>query len=193
MRSAVINAAFATKPGSALTLHKTQGDNHFIVAVTKITPPTLKPYATIKAAVLADWTAHQLEHAQNIAAAQLLSAVKSGQTLTQAASTAGLPVTVVGPFGRSKLPKPLPKQLLSILFSLKVGQPTMLQTPIGFIVATVTAIDEPKATIAKNLQTRLGIALDNTMQTVALQSFASGLRQRDHVKINDKTLRQISS
>ena len=193
LRSAVINDAFATKPGSALTLHKAPGDNHFIVAVTKVTPPTLKPYATIKAAVLADWTAHQLEHAQNIAAAQLLSAVKSGQTLTQAASKAGLPVTVVGPFGRSKLPKPLPKQLLPILFSLRVGQPTMLQTPIGFIVATVTAIDEPKASIAKHLQARLAVALDNTMQTVALQSFASGLRQRDHVKINDKTLRQISS
>lgn len=193
LRQAVINAAFTTPQGAALSFHKAPGDNDFILSVNKITPPQLKPYDSVKAAVLADWTAHQLEHAQNIAATQLVTAVKSGQTLAQAASAAGLPMTVVGPFGRSKLPKPLPKRLLPILFALKQGQPTMVETRVGFVVATVTAITPPTGQAAKNLHTQLAKVLDNSMQTAILQSFATGLRQRDHVKINDKIVHQISS
>ncbi|HQT88266.1 MAG TPA: SurA N-terminal domain-containing protein [Acidiphilium sp.] len=193
LRGAVLKAAFTTAQGAAPAFHKTPGDNDFILSVNKITPPQLKPYDSVKHAVLADWTAHQLEHAQNIAAAQLVSAVKSGQTLAQAASAAGLPVTLVGPFGRSKLPKPLPKRLLPILFALKQGQPTMVETRIGFVVATVTAITPPSGQIADNLHTQLAKVLDNSMQTAILQSFATGLRHRDHVKINAKILHQISS
>jgi peptidyl-prolyl cis-trans isomerase D len=189
----VLSAAFTAAQGAAPAFHKTPGDNDFILSVNKITPPQLKPYGSVKKAVLADWTAHQLEHAQNIAAAQLLSAVKSGQTLAQAASAAGLPVTVVGPFGRSKLPKPLPKRLLPILFALKQGQPTMVETRIGFVVATVTAITPPSGHIADKLHTQLAKVLDNSMQTAILQSFATGLRHRDNVKINAKVVHQISS
>ena len=59
-------------------------------------------------------------------------------------SVAGLRVDRLPAVGRASPVEGVPPQLILPLFSLKPGEATMIETPEGFTVAVLAAIEEPK-------------------------------------------------
>lgn len=194
LRKAVLKAAFTTPPDVRPQAKSASGNAYFAIAVDKIIKPHLKPYNTVKSAVLSDWTNHQIERQQETTAARLLTLIKSGSSIVRAAGTAGYAVRTTGLISRNPPgTNGIPTKALPILFGLKIGEPTMVETKEGFIVATVTKIVNPAPDADPDTRQRLTSALGEVMQTAALQSFASGLRDRYHVKINPTVLHRLGS
>ncbi|HET9147026.1 MAG TPA: SurA N-terminal domain-containing protein [Acetobacteraceae bacterium] len=193
LRQAIVKAAFATPPGTAPRLITAPGGSYYALSVVKEIPPALKPYHEVASAVLADWTGAQVAREEEVQAAKILAAVKTGKSIDQAAGAEGLTATVSQPMTRAKPAPGIPPKLMPILFTMKPGHATMVQTQEGFVVAVLKSVADPKPGTDPALQAKIGAALRTAMQTDTLQSFATALRSRYHVTVNPKILSQISS
>lgn len=192
LAKAIVKTSFATKQGASPHVETGPGDSYYAVEVERVIKPKLKPFAKVKQAVLADWTGAQVEREAEVSAANLLAEVNSGHTFDAAAQKAGLTVTTSKPMTRNKPASGVPDKLVPILFSLKPGQPSMVQTQHGFVVATLGKVETPKPSTNPQLVGRIQSALDSEIQTSTLQNFAMALRQRYNVSINAQMLHQIS-
>lgn len=195
LRVAIIQAVFAMKLGQPPHLAEGPREaggspSYFAVGIDDITAPAARPFAEVAEAVRADWTQDAIRHEQETAAAAILAAVKSGQTLETAAI--GLTPKVLAATGRATVAEGVPTQLISPLFSLKQGEPTMVETADGFIVAVLKEIQPPDAAAdtAGYGQTRdqLGDSLANDVQ--ALLTVA--IRNRAAPKINTSVFNSIA-
>jgi peptidyl-prolyl cis-trans isomerase D len=192
LRDVIIKAAFDTAPGTPPRAVTGPDDSYYAISVQKLIPPALKPYDKVKQDVLLDWTGDQVKRQEEVAAAGLLAAVKSGKTFAHAASDAGQPIITSPPMTRAKPAPGIPPKLLPIIFTLKIGEPTMVETNSEFVVGVVTAITEPKPGSDTDVLNRIQTALNTAMQTDVLQSYATALRARYHVTVNNQKLQQIS-
>ena len=194
LRKALVAAAFAEKQGDAPKL--TQAPNgpdgaqtFFAVAVEGITPPKPRPLDQVKAQVAADWAGNQVHHEQETAAAGILNAVKQGKSLAEAAQAAGLKATTLPAAGRNTPTEGVPVQLVPPLFQMKtIGEPTMVETPEGFVVATLAKIDDPDPKSDpvgfNTVREALVGAVGNDMQQV----FATAVRDRSKPYINPSVI-----
>jgi len=192
---ALVQAAFAAKKGDPPQLIEAPRENngvesYFAVNVEDITPPAPKPMAEVADAVRADWTHDAIRHEQEEAAAKLLSAVKGGQHLADAA--VGLHVQRLPSVGRAGDVEGVPPQLLDPLFGLKVGEPTMVETPDGFLVAELVQIQQadPNADPIGYGQLReaLAKAIGDDVQAVLTMA----LRERASPKVNPTQLDSLA-
>jgi peptidyl-prolyl cis-trans isomerase D len=198
LRAALIASAFETKKGDVPHLteapHEPNAPQSFYaVAVDDIIPPAAKPFAEVESAVRADWTRDAVHHEQEEAAAQLLAAVKGGQTLDEAARAAHVTIHRLPPVGRAVAPPPgVPLQLVDPLFTLKRGEPTMIETDQGFTVAVLAEVQEadPNADPIGYGQVReaLGRTLGDDMQAAV----TTALRDRGHPEVNRAMLDTIA-
>ncbi len=196
LRSALIASAFRLKPGDSPHLTEVPGANgatfgSYAVVVEEIIPPARKPFETVRDQVRADWTRDAVRRSEETAAAQLLTAVKGGQSLADAATIAGVGVRRTAPIGRQGAPEGVPSQLVQPLFGMKQGEATMVETPDGFVVAVLAEIQAPdpaadplgfgqmRDTLAR------GIAEDTEL------AFATALRDRAKPQINATLLDSV--
>ena len=112
------------------------GSAYYALSVEDIIPPAPKAVRRGKAA--GDATTGRATSSatpQNEAAAKLLAAVKGGQTFADAAAAAGVTVHR-SPLVTARTPADgMPRAAQRVLFGLKPGEPTMVETPDGFVVA----------------------------------------------------------
>jgi peptidyl-prolyl cis-trans isomerase D len=197
LRQALIAAAFQAHKGDPprLTEVPPKGSgvsSYYALTVEDVIPPAPKPFEQVKDAVLADWTHDAVRHTQETAAAKLLTAVQHGQKLADAAAVAGVTVTRTPLTGREQAAQGVPTELLRPLFNLKLGEPTMVETPDGFIVAVPAEIVAPdrKSDPAGYDQVRafLGRSLGQDVNEI----FAQTLRDRAQPRINQQNLDSIS-
>ena len=197
LRPALVQAAFAAKKGD--TPHLVQAPNaangaqsFYAVAVEDIMPPAAKPLAAVIDTVRADWTKDALRHVQEAAAAKLLAAVKGGQSLADAATVAGIQLRTLPPVGRTAAADGVPTQLVTPLFGLKPGEPTMVETADGFMVAVLTKVIEadPHADVAGVTQIREALA--RSLADDAETLFANAVRTRANPQVNRAQLDQIA-
>jgi peptidyl-prolyl cis-trans isomerase D len=197
LRQALIAAAFQAHKGDPprLTEVPPKGSgvsSYYALTVEDVIPPAPKPFEQVKDAVLADWTHDAVRHTQETAAAKLLTAVQHGQKLADAAAVAGVTVTRTPLTGREQAAQGVPTELLRPLFNLKLGEPTMVETPDGFIVAAPAEIVAPdrKSDPAGYDQVRafLGRSLGQDVNEI----FAQTLRDRAQPRINQQNLDSIS-
>jgi len=186
LRNAIIQAAFQMKPGDPprLTQADPQGGSpdYFAVTVEDIVPPAPKPFADVSDSVRADWTRDAIRHTQEETAARILAAVKSGEALSVAA--AGLPVQHLAPAGRATPTAGVPFQLVTPLFSLKSGEPTMVETPDGFFVAVLVEVQTPDLASDPigygRIRDALTQAIGNDMEVV----FTNTIREHAKPQVN---------
>ena len=192
-RKKIIADAFAAKKGE--TTQFTEGPDHvwYALQVDSITPATPRPFADVKAKVLADWQTEQVHHEAETEAARLLSTVKGGQQLTAAAWGTGRQVTRSGPVTRSKVPPDVPPQLAQILFTLKVGEPTMISTDTGFIVATLANITHPDPKADKDGVAEVKQGLGRALRDMMLESYATAVLTAQHPVMNQSVVDKIVS
>lgn len=195
LRAALIAAAFKLTANAPPELTEVQtgngGSAYYAMVVQKIIPSAIRPYDAVAAQVLADWTAAQRRHAQNVAATAAMLAIRGGKTIDAVAKADGLSVGRTPMILRDQTGTGVAPGVQRVLFGLKPHQPAMVETADAFVVLVPDTIraPDPKADPIDYdaLQSEITSQLTGDIQTV----FADALRQRAHVRIEQKNFDSI--
>ena len=188
LKKAIVATAFSTTKGDAAHMIEGPDQSYYALQVEDMIDPKLKPFAEVEDQVKDEWDAAQRRHAQDIAAAKLMTAAQAGGSLDDAATIAGLHMEKTPPVTRDAVNEQVPPQVQQALFRLKQGETTMVETVDGFWVVRLADITNPD--IAQDpvgsaqFRDALTKALDQDMQVV----FATTLRDRAQPRINREML-----
>ena len=139
-----------------------------------------------------DWLRDQRRHQQDVAATALLTAVEDGTPLADAAKAAGLTVQRTPQLGRAQPPTGLPAELIQPLFGTDTGKPGMVEAQQGFWVFVPTAITKPDPAADAPAVDRVRQQLAGTAGNDLEMTFASALRDREKVTVNNKLLESVT-
>ncbi len=133
LREAIIKAAFDAQLNDQPRLTEVQTPSngasaYYALVVESIIPPGMKPFDTVKDAVLADWQDDQKRRAENVAATAMMTAVQGGQSFSDAATVAGVTPRLSPLLTRSASDPSVPAALLQVMFGLKPHEATMVET-----------------------------------------------------------------
>ncbi len=167
LKAALVAAAFQAQKGDPPQLTEVQtpsagGSAYYAVSVEDVIPPEPKPFEEVQAQVTEDWTADQQRHAAEQRAAKLLTAIKGGQSLADAAAVAGVAVNRTPQVTRGAAREDLPGELANVLFGLKPGEPAMVATPTTFVVAMPAQIETPNPGVDPGGYDQLRSAVNRT-------------------------------
>lgn len=190
LRTALVQAVFQAAKGEPPRLIESPRkpgvlSGFYAFVVEDIMPPAPRPFAEVAEAVLADWTEAAVRRTQEEAAAKMLEAIRGGQSLADAALVADVPVKRLPEISRGARPaEEVPLQLVNPLFELTQGEPTMVETADGFVVAVLAEIQPatPEADPIGYGQVRdaLGAAIGDDVQATLI----AGVRARAKPLIN---------
>ncbi len=188
LRKALIEAAFSHPPGPPSQMTEVQvpgaGSAFYAVEVEQIIPPSQKPFDQVKDQVAAGWTREARIKAQEAVAAGMLAAVRGGETLADAAAKAGGSVRTTPLVTRDGPAEGMPPQLHHVLFGLKPGEPTMVETPEAFIVAVPDKIETPQPQSDQARYDAVREVLTRSTAADLAQGFAAALRARAEPQVN---------
>jgi peptidyl-prolyl cis-trans isomerase D len=187
LRKAITAAAFNHPPGPPSELTEVQtpsGSAFYAVQVDKVMPPSRRPFAAVKDEVKERWIEAARVREQEQAASKILAQVKGGESLADAAAKAGLTVQTTPLVTRTSTDNAVPPQLRRVLFGLKPGEPTMVETADAFVVAEPAKIvvPDPKSDPAQYQAVRA--VLDRGSQADIAQVFTDALRVRAAPRVN---------
>lgn len=191
LRNTIIKAVFAASVGQSMQLQTGPDGSYYALNLEAIIPPAARPFAQAKPMVLNIWQRQQQAREAEVIAADLLHAVNTGKTLTAAAAAQGLKATPTPAYTREAQPSDQPARLVPILFTLKLGQATMLSSADGFLVAELAHITHPSAQDDPATYAALQQSLNKTVQDDLGDSFLQGLQKQENVKVNEKLFAQI--
>ncbi len=197
LRPALVQAAFQAKVGDAPNLVQAPNaadgsQSYYALSVEAITPPATKPYDEVATAVAADLTRDATRHEQDEAAAHLLAAVKGGQSLSDAAVIAGLPVHRLPPVGRSSPVPGVPAGLVQPLFGMKQGEATMIENADGFTVAVLAEIQAANPDADPVGYGQMRETLNRAVGDDAENVFASSVRNEAKPRVNQAVLDSLT-
>ncbi len=196
IRAAIPAAAFDAQKGDPPHLTEVQtpstgGSGYFALSVEDVTPAGQKPFEAVRDAVNDDWRADQRRHAAETAAAAMLSAVKGGAAFSDAARDAGVLPTLSPVVTRAQSDPGMPREVQQVLFGLKKGEPTMVETGDGFLVAIPVEIVEPDPAADTALYDQARAAVTRTIADDMTAVFSEALRLRANPRINQANVDQI--
>ncbi|HET6184007.1 MAG TPA: peptidyl-prolyl cis-trans isomerase [Acetobacteraceae bacterium] len=189
LRKAIIAAAFNRQPGPPSQLTEVQtpstgGSAFYAVEVDEIMPASREPFDKVAEKVKADWTEAARRHAQESAAAAMLTSLKGGESMADAAAKAGLTVRTTPLITRDSTDQAVPPELRQVLFGLKPGEPTMVETKDGFLVAEADKIvvPDPKSKPERFAAVRDALTRSDASDIATI--FTDALRARANPRIN---------
>lgn len=196
LKAALVAAAFQVQKGDPPQLTEVQtpssgGSAYYAVSVEDVIPPAPKPFDEVKQPVAEDWTADQQRHVAEEKAAKLLTALKGGQSLADAAAVAGVPVSRTPEVTRGAATEDMPPELANLLFGLKPGEPTMVATATTFVVAVPAQIDTPNAAADPGGYEQLRAAVSRSIGNDLASVFAEAVRDRANPRINQENYDSI--
>ena len=194
VRRAVVAQAFTARKGDVPTLVQGPDNSWYALVVEDVTAAA--PLSFVQAAdrVRAAWQQDQVRHADEQRAAALFADADAhgGLAAVAAAKPGSVPGLLTGiPVRRRQAAGPVPANLQQIAFSLKPGTSTMLQTPDGFVVATVTGVRHPDPAQDHAGYAGTRDALDAAMADDVENTFVTALRDRAHPSIDAKAVEQV--
>jgi peptidyl-prolyl cis-trans isomerase D len=196
IRAAVIAAAFAAQKGEAPQLTEVQtpstgGSGYYALSLQDITPAGKKPFEAVHDAVVEDWRADQRRHAAEVAATAMLTSVKDGKSFSDAARDAGVTPGLSPLVTRTEPDPAMPREVQQVLFSLKKGEPTMVENAQGFLVATAVEVISPDPAKDPAGYEQLRAAVARTVANDLASVFAEALRLRANPRINPTNFDQV--
>lgn len=195
LRAMLVQAAFDAKIGDTPKLIQTPASadtspSLFALSVEAITPPAPKPYASVVDAVRAAWVRDAVRHQQDLAATAILTAVQNGKSLADAA--AGRHVQTLPATGRDEPAAGVPPTLLGPLFGIAKGQATMVETPTGFVVAVLRAVNNPdpaqNAPAVAQLRDQVAQSASNDAEAV----FAAAVRDAERPRVQPGVVESLA-
>ena len=193
LRQAFITAAFAAAKGEPPHMIEGPDASYFGLIVEDMTPAALKPFAEVADQVREDWTRAARRHSQDQVAARLLSAVKAGGSLDDAATVAGLRLQRSAPVIRGAPAPGVAGELVGPLFQLKPHEPTMVETADAFFVMTPAEIIQPEPSTDPADAERTRKALTQSLVADTEATYVLALRQRLRPTVNVKALDSIAN
>ena len=196
IRTAIVAAAFAAQKGDPPRLTEVQtpstgGSGYYALTVDDIVPSGEKPFDAVHAQVNEDWRADQRRHGAEQAAAAMLQTVRNGTPFSDAARDAGVTPALSPLVTRDKPDPGMPPEVQQVLFSLKKGEPTMVETGEGFLVAVPVEVVAPDPGADQGAYTQLRAAVAKTVSDDLTELFAEALRLRANPRINQANVDQI--
>jgi peptidyl-prolyl cis-trans isomerase D len=191
LKKAIIAAAFQARQGDPPQLTEVQtpstgGSAYYALSLEAITPPGKKPFDAVKPQVAEDWKQDQRRRAQDQAATTMMVAVQGGTSFSDAATVAGVTPKLSPLVTRSQGSADMPPELQRVLFGMKKGEATMVETPDGFVVAQLAEIVRPDANADKpgydQARSAITKSIDNDMAAV----FVDAVRRRAKPQINQQ-------
>ncbi len=191
-RAQIVADIFKTQKSDSVQL--TEGPDHvwYAIAVQDVIKAAPRPFASVRAKVLADWQADQVRHAAEPAAAKLLATINGGQSITNAAWGSGLQVTRTPPQLRNKPTPGVPPDLAQLLFTMKKGEATMVETNNGFVVATLADITKPDPKSQPEELDQVRRALTKSISDDLLVSYGTAVRDSAKPVVNQKVFDQFA-
>jgi peptidyl-prolyl cis-trans isomerase D len=179
----VLKLAFATDEGQTSRVTETPDGAIFMVRVSKVMPPAIKPLAQVKEQAVAAWQAEKRRERVANAAAELVAAVKPDARLAAVAAEKGLKVTTSPPLqrrpGRDDTTSPA---LVAKLFAAKPGEVVTAADAAGSYVAQLDEVQTPEAP-SQSATAEVSRDLDQGMRTDLAVEFTQALRARFPVEI----------
>ncbi|MGI4747935.1 MAG: peptidyl-prolyl cis-trans isomerase [Janthinobacterium lividum] len=190
IRKAILAQAFAARKGDVPTLMQGPESSWYALAVEDVTPAKPLTFEQAGDRLRADWQQDAVRHVDEQSAAALYAEAQAhGGLAVSAATRPGLLRDLA--VRRGQTAGPVPPNLVQIAFSLKPGTSTMLETPTGFVVATITAIHHPGPSVDTLAYSRTRQALDASLADDIENSYVSTLRDRAKPNINVKAVEKV--
>ena len=181
-----VDDAFATEEGMESTLQEAGTDTYYIVRTDAVTPPTLRPFETVRDQVEAAWRADEKAKKAQSMADQIADNAAGGEDFAAAAESVGADVTTTTAFSRASRAavRELPDGLVDQLLAAAPGEiVTGAGDGAAFAarVAEVRAADPAaQATASDALSRRLAEAVEDDL----ILQMAGALRRRYPATIN---------
>ena len=200
-REAFIRNAFSTSAGADTGLKNLPNRlGYYVVHVDTVTPPTPKPFDSVKNEVVAMW---QRESRQS-QALELANKVAKDITATTnmaaiEASDKRLSYASVGPVRRNgQAPraeyiidgKRLSRDVIDKMFSAKVGDVVVAPVAEGMVIARVKDISAPTSAEIAQFEAQASKEVKNSIQNDLAEQMTKALAQRFPVEVNTKLIDQ---
>src|SRR6516165_8148970 len=187
----VLKLVFATDEGQTSRVAESPDGGIFMVQVSKVTPPTIKPLGEVKDQAIAAWQGNQRREKVAKTAEELASAVKPGARLAAVAAEKGLKVRTSSPLsrqpGRDDATSPA---LAAKLFAAKPGEVVTAGDAAGSYVAQLDEVQPPE-TPSQNATAEASRNLNQGMRTDLSVEFTQALRARFPVEIRREAVDRL--
>jgi len=188
LRRAIIEQAFDQKPGPVSALKQGPDGADYAVQVESVTPARPLTFAQAEDKVRAAFLQAAIRREANVAASGLYARIRHAGGLAKSGSP---DVIHSAPFRRNAQTPDIPPDLVHLAFSLAVGESTMVETPQGFVVATVTGVQHPDPASDRLGYDRLRASLDSSVGDDIEASYAMALRGRVQPSLNAQAIRSV--
>jgi peptidyl-prolyl cis-trans isomerase D len=189
--SEVLKLAFATEEDRTSRVTQSSDGAIFMLHMSKIVPPAVRPLAEVKDQAIAGWQAQQRRDLVAKEAEALAAAVQPGTKLSAIAAAKGLKATTSPPLlRRSQGTDGVPPVLVAKLFAVKPGTAVTAADAAGSYVAQLNAVQQP-STAAKTAAAQLSHEIDAGMQADLAEEFTRALRAHFPVEIHHETLDRL--
>ncbi|MDH3231357.1 MAG: peptidylprolyl isomerase, partial [Alphaproteobacteria bacterium] len=185
-----LDTAFLTESGEVSYVTQLPEGDYYILRVEAVVPSALRPLEEVRDAVADLWKADRRREAARARALAIVASVEGGGSLTDIAAAEGLAAKESKPFDRdgggAESPHITPL-LASDIFKIRPGQAAMDESPEGFTVARLKAIEPADPSNPGELAT----VLANQMIGDVLVQFNNGLRERFGVEVDRTALNRF--
>jgi peptidyl-prolyl cis-trans isomerase D len=191
LKSAIIAAAFQARQGDPPQLAEVQtpstgGSAYYALTVESVIPPGKKPFEAVKDQVAEDWKQDQRRRSADQAATAMMTAVQGGKSFSDAATVAGVTPKLSPLVTRDESNAEVPANLQRVMFGLKQGEATMVETADGFVVAQLAQIVKPDAAADKTGYDQARAAVSKSISGDIATVFVDAVRQRAKPQINQQ-------
>ena len=163
----------------------------FALRLDKIIEPTLSPFEKVKNQVIDNWSDAENKKSLLKLGDELVIKLDNGNTF----ESLSLPLNSVNSVKRNKFIDNIPGTLLEQLFLIEVGKTSNIDNGDTVILARLNSITQfdAKSNENKELLSQVGFQLSNQVTGDLLRLFASALKDRDGVTLNQNAVNQINT
>ena len=196
LKAAIIAAAFQARQGDPPQLTEVQtpstgGSAYYALTVESVIAPGEKPFDEVKDQVTDDWKQDQRRRSQDQAATAMMTSVQGGTPFSDAATVAGVTPKLSPPVTRSQGNPEIPPELQRVLFGLKKGEATMVETPEGFVVGQLVETVKPDAAADKVGYDQARAAITKSIGGDVATVFVDALRRRAKPQTNQQAFDSV--
>jgi peptidyl-prolyl cis-trans isomerase D len=196
LKAAIIAAAFKGRVGDPPQLTEVQtpssgGSAYYALTLESVVPPGEKPFDAVKAQVADDWKADQRRRFTDKAATAMMLAVQDGKSFSDAAAVAGLTPKLSPLVTRNAPNADIPPILQNVMFGLKKGEVTMVETQDGFVVGQLTEIVQPDASNDKMAFGQARSQLTKSLNSDVESVFLDAVRKRANAQTNQRAFDSV--
>ncbi len=188
-----IKIAFETSEGMESPLSEAGKEGYFIVRVDGVTPPALRPLASVRDKVVAAWKEDQQAKAAEKEAEAIIKELRNGKDFSSVASQKGVKITTTKPFTREgkTVAGDLPVSLVNALFKAKLGDFATARGKGAALIARLKEIQVADPAADKDGYTKFAEQINNSFRNDILFQLLAALRQRYPVKVNTQVVDQL--